>query len=53
MTKTFSFQRRHLLAAAAFGSLPAWSQSAFPSRPLTVIVPYTAGGASDVGARLY
>ena len=53
MTKTFSFQRRHLLAAAAFGSLPAWSQGAFPSRPLTVIVPYTAGGASDVGARLY
>lgn len=53
MTTAFSSQRRHLLAAAALGSLPAWGQGAFPSRPITVIVPYTAGGASDVGARLY
>ena len=53
MTTDFSSQRRHLLAAVALGSLPAWGQGAFPSRPITVIVPYTAGGASDVGARLY
>ena len=53
MKTAFSPLRRRLLAAASLGSLPAWAQSAFPSRPLTVIVPYTAGGASDVGARLY
>ena len=45
--------RRRFLAAACLYSLPAWGQGGFPSRPVTVIVPYTAGGASDVGARLY
>lgn len=53
MTSAHSVQRRQLVAAAALGSLPAWGQAGFPSRPVTVIVPYTAGGASDVGARLY
>lgn len=45
--------RRSLLGAAATCMLPAWGQSDFPSRAVTVIVPFTAGGSSDVGARLY
>lgn len=46
--------RRHFVAVAA-GSLvlpPAMAQTSFPSKPITIIVPYTAGGASDVGARM-
>lgn len=53
MSSRYSGARRRFIAAAALGSLPAWAQTGFPSRPITVIVPYTAGGASDVGARLY
>ena len=37
----------------AVGACPAWAQSEYPSRNVSVIVPYTAGGASDVGARIY
>ncbi len=48
-------RRRRLLAfAAAAGVWPcaALAQPAFPSRALTLVVPYTAGGASDIGARM-
>lgn len=48
-----SCTRRSLLGLAASASLPSWGQTEFPSRPVTIIVPYTAGGASDVGARMY
>ena len=48
-----SCTRRSLMGAAAGACLPSWGQAEFPSRPVTVIVPYTPGGASDVGARLY
>ena len=46
--------RRHVLAAGAAALVAplAWAQSSFPSKPLTLIVPFTAGGASDVGARM-
>lgn len=47
------FTRRSILGAAAAASLPSWGQTEFPSRPVNVIVPYTPGGASDVGARMY
>ncbi len=30
---------------------PAWAQPAFPSRPITMVVPFPAGGALDVVAR--
>jgi tripartite-type tricarboxylate transporter receptor subunit TctC len=30
----------------------ALAQAGFPTKPITIIVPYTAGGASDVSARL-
>lgn len=39
------------LAAAALPLLVS-AQGAFPTRPLTMIVPYTAGGSSDIGARM-
>jgi tripartite-type tricarboxylate transporter receptor subunit TctC len=49
-------KRRFLAAAAALGlggALPrmALSQSAFPSKPLRIVVPNAAGGAADLTAR--
>lgn len=46
--------RRRMLALAVAGAWPwaARAQAAFPSRALTMVVPYTAGGASDIGARM-
>lgn len=49
-------KRRCLLATAvtcafAFLSQPAWAQ-AYPSKPIKWIVPYNAGGASDIVARV-
>lgn len=51
MTTPFRIARRHLLGAAAFAALPAWSQERFPSRPIRLIVPYPAGGTTDLQAR--
>lgn len=54
-----SMYRRTLLCSAALASLallagPARAQTAaaWPTRPITVIVPYTPGGATDVVTRL-
>ncbi len=40
------------LSASLFASLPAWSQ-AYPTKPVTIIVPYQAGQGTDVAARLF
>ena len=49
--------RRHFLqstgAACALAGLPAWAADAFPTKPLTLVVPYPAGGASDASARIF
>jgi tripartite-type tricarboxylate transporter receptor subunit TctC len=49
-----SLARRQLVLAGALAlSSPlAWPQSAFPNKALTIIVPFTAGGSSDIGARM-
>ena len=50
-------QRRHLLttiglaAIALGGAASAQSESEFPTKPMTYIIPFNAGGESDVSAR--
>lgn len=47
--------RRHLIAAMAAASVaglaPAAAQT-FPSRPVTMIIPFAAGGPTDVVGRI-
>lgn len=46
-------QRRALLAAPlAALAAPALAQAGFPSRPLSILVPFAAGGPTDMIARL-
>ena len=47
-----SVVRRRLLAAAALAGVhPAFGADSYPSRPITVIVPFAAGGIADLTAR--
>jgi tripartite-type tricarboxylate transporter receptor subunit TctC len=53
MTITRRLATTVLIGTAALASLPSAAQTAaFPNKPLRIIVPYPAGGATDVSARL-
>ncbi|MDB5931600.1 MAG: tctC [Polaromonas sp.] len=54
MKKRNFFRHFAVLAGALSGlaALPAAAQDAYPSRPVTVIVPQAAGGANDAIARI-
>jgi tripartite-type tricarboxylate transporter receptor subunit TctC len=48
------FTRRAALAAAgvvASGLTDSWAQPAFPTRPITIVAPFTPGTPADVAAR--
>ena len=55
MTRILRADRRALLAAALLAAFaaatPAWAQGKYPEKPVTFIVPFAAGSATDQLAR--
>ncbi|VTU30608.1 Argininosuccinate lyase [Variovorax sp. SRS16] len=52
---SLTLTRRRALAAVASAALPctgAWAQGGFPSKTITIVVPYPPGSASDLLARM-
>jgi tripartite-type tricarboxylate transporter receptor subunit TctC len=52
------YTRRTLLtsmgaAGLTFSANPAWAQTKYPERPITLLLPYAAGGGTDAIARVF
>src|ERR1700745_3648309 len=52
MTRRMIFRRHLMLAAPALAAAPSRAQ-AWPTTRVTIVVPFPAGAATDLGARLY
>lgn len=50
--KTFIGAACTAAASLLVGTVPAWAQAPFPSRPITLVVPYPPGGVVDPVARV-
>ena len=51
---SFFMNRKHFtaLALAALALPTAWAQGAYPTKPITFVVPTAAGGTTDISARM-
>lgn len=42
---------KHLMAVTAFGAIATAAAAEYPERPINMVIPYGAGGATDISAR--